>query len=70
MNLTWCREGGEHRWEMWHDGDNDKVIIDCDNCTQTVYEQTVQIPHLDMRNIPVSVLRADGVLIVSPRPDV
>lgn len=70
INLTYCPEGGEHAWEMWHDDDNDKLIVDCDNCTQTIYEQTVQISHLDMNIIPVSAERVNGILIITPRRDV
>ena len=69
INLTYCPEGGEHAWEMWHD-DNDRLIVDCDNCTQTIYEQTVQISHLDMNIIPVSAERVNGILIITPRRDV
>lgn len=53
INLTYCPEGGEHKWGVWYDKENTELVIDCDRCHAEAFRENFYTEDLDIKPIPV-----------------
>lgn len=69
-DLTWCSEGGEHAWVLWTMLEDDRIVVDCDNCQEEIYRGptlSTNSTGLIIGALPVTVTRCGEDIQINPR---